>query len=200
MSEVTAVPLRPVGKKGLAALWAGIACFVVAGVGAAWATAEKPALSAMAPQDFLAANTKRNGVHTTGSGLQYKVLKAGSGPHVTINDIVSVEYRGTLVDGTQFDASQPGQPVQFPVAGVVPGFTEALLLMSKGATYRVWLPPQLAYGDRQAGPIPPNSVLAFDITLDDFAPMPPQPAMPQMGLGQQPQGDPTQGDPTQPQM
>jgi FKBP-type peptidyl-prolyl cis-trans isomerase FkpA len=178
MTDVTAVPLRPVGKKGLVALWVGIACLVTAGVGAAWATAEKPALSAMTAQDFLTANAKRKGVATAASGLQYQVIVAGAGMRPTINDMASFEYRGTLVDGTEFDASPAGQPVQMPVGQVVPGFAEALMLMPKGAHYRVWLPPQLAYGDRQAGPIPPNSVLVFDLKLADFAPAPVA-AMPQ---------------------
>jgi FKBP-type peptidyl-prolyl cis-trans isomerase len=197
MSEVTAVPLRPVGKKGLIALWAGIACLATAGIGAAWATAEKPALSAMSAEDFLRVNAQRSGVKTTPSGVQYQVVKAGSGAHPTRADLALVEYRGTLVDGTQFDASTPGQPVPMPIGQVVPGFAEALTLMDKGATYRVWLPPQLAYGDRAAGPIPPHSVLAFDITLVDFAPMPAQPAMPE-GM----QIDPSQLPPeaSQPQM
>ncbi|WP_420142425.1 FKBP-type peptidyl-prolyl cis-trans isomerase [Sphingomonas sp.] len=182
MSEITAVPLRPVGRKGLIALWAGVACLLVGGVATAWATAEKPALSAMSPDDFLQANARRPGVKSTVSGVQYQVLQAGVGPHPTPNDVASIEYRGALIDGTQFDASEPGHPVQLPVAGVVPGFAEALTLMSKGAKYRVWLPPHLAYGDRAAGPIPPNSVLTFDITLIDFAAMPEQALPPGMQI------------------
>jgi FKBP-type peptidyl-prolyl cis-trans isomerase FkpA len=191
MSEVTAVPLRPVGKKGLVALWAGIACLLAAGIGAAWATAERPALTAMSPQDFLAANSRHAGVQTTPSGVQYQVITAGTGAHPTPADVAQIDYRGTLVDG-----STPGQPVALPVGGVVPGFAEALTLMNKGAKYRVWLPPQLAYGERQAGPIPPNSVLVFDITLLDFAPMPPQALAPGMQI------DPSQLPPgaSQPQM
>jgi FKBP-type peptidyl-prolyl cis-trans isomerase FkpA len=170
MSEVTAVPLRPVGRKGLVALWAGIACLVTAGVGAAWATSEKPALSALSAEDFLKSNARRKGVVSTISGLQYEIVERGVGLHPTINDIATIEYRGTLVGGTQFDATQAGQPVQLPVGQVVPGFAEALMLMPKNARYRVWLPPQLGYGDSQNGPIPPNSVLAFDIHMVDFAP------------------------------
>jgi FKBP-type peptidyl-prolyl cis-trans isomerase FkpA len=196
MSEVTAVPLRPVGKKGLVALWAGSACLVAAGLGAAWATSERPALTAMSSQDFLASNARHAGVQTTASGVQYQVLTAGVGGHPTQADLAQIEYRGTLVDGTQFDASTPGQPVALPVGGVVPGFAEALTLMNKGAKYRVWLPPQLAYGERQAGPIPPNSVLVFDITLVDFAPMPASAMPPGMQI------DPSQLPPeaSQPQM
>lgn len=173
MSEVTAVPLRPVGKSGIVTLWVGIAALIAAGGYAAYAGSQKAVLSSLPPEKFLAENGRRAGVHTTASGIEYEVLKAGSGPHPTTADIVQVEYAGRLVNGTQFDATQKGQPAAMPVARVVPGFAEALTLMPRGAKYRVWIPPQLAYGDREAGPIPANSVLVFDIVMHDFMAVPP---------------------------
>lgn len=172
MSEVTAVPLRPVAKSGITALWVGVAVLIAAGVGGAYAATQNAVLSSMPPEKFLAMNAKKAGVHTTASGLEYQVLKAGSGPKPTTSDVAQIDYKGRLLNGTQFDASKPGQPVVMPIGQVVPGFAEALTLMPKGATYRVWLPPQLAYGDREAGPIPANSVLVFDITMHDFMAMP----------------------------
>jgi FKBP-type peptidyl-prolyl cis-trans isomerase len=183
MSDVTAVPLRPVGKSGVAALWIGIAVLMAIGVGGAYLGSEKAVQSALTPEQFLAANAKHAGVKTTPSGLQYQVIKSGSGPAPTTRDIAQIDYRGTLTNGTQFDATKPGQPVAIPVGQVVPGFAEALTLMPKGAKYRVWIPPQLAYGEREAGPIPPNSVLVFDITMHDFMAMPAgMPGMPQPGM------------------
>ncbi|MES2042880.1 MAG: FKBP-type peptidyl-prolyl cis-trans isomerase [Pseudomonadota bacterium] len=103
----------------------------------------------------------------TASGLQYKVLKAGTGAaKPTDDDIVLVNYEGKLTSGTTFDASQ--QPTPMAVKGVVPGFSEGLKLMNKGAKYRFWIPPALGYGDKAAGPIPANSVLVFDLELLDW--------------------------------
>ena len=178
MSDVTAVPLRPVARNGVVALWIGVGVLLAAGIGGAYATTAAPvAAFAPAPQ-FLAWNAKRQGVHTTVSGLEYQVLKPGAGPKPTTADVVQVDYVGKLTNGTQFDANPAGQPAVMPVGQVVPGFAEALQLMPRGAKYRVWLPPQLAYGDREAGPIPANSVLVFDITMHDFRPMPPQAGVP----------------------
>lgn len=183
MSDITAVPLRPVGKSGIAALWIGIGVLLAAGIGGASATSQKAVTSALTPEQFMAANAKRSGVKTTASGLEYQVIVAGSGPTPTVQDIARIDYRGTLTSGTQFDASQPGQPVVLPVGRVVPGFSEALMLMPKGAKYRVWIPPQLGYGDREDGPIPANSVLVFDITMHDFMAMPAgMPGMQQPGM------------------
>ncbi|WP_116090845.1 FKBP-type peptidyl-prolyl cis-trans isomerase [Sphingomonas crusticola] len=180
MSDITAVPLRPVGKSGVTALWAGVALLLAAGIGggvyastaARRAAVASPAMAKLSAPDFLAANGKRRGVRTTASGVEYLVIKPGSGPTPTAADIALIDYRGTLTDGTVFDLTKPGEPAQLPVGQVVPGFAEAMMLMRKGSQYRVWLPPQLAYGDRQAGTIPPGSVLVFDITMHDFAPMP----------------------------
>src|SRR4051812_13394475 len=115
MSEVTAVPLRPVGKNGIVALWAGIAALVAIGAGAAYVGSEKAVLSSLSPEQFLAANGKRAGGHTTASGVEYEVLKAGSGARPTTSDIVQIDYAGKLVNGTQFDATPKGQPAALPV-------------------------------------------------------------------------------------
>ena len=124
------------------------------------AAAQKAAADGAA---YLAANAKREGVKTTASGLQYKVVTAGSGRSPTATDTVTVHYRGTLVDGTEFDSSyQRGQPATFPVKGVIAGWTEALQLMKEGAKWQLAIPPALAYGDR--GPLA-GQVLLFDVEL-----------------------------------
>lgn len=120
-----------------------------------------------AGEKFLAANRKRKGVHTTASGLEYKVLRKGTGATPTVNDIVTAHYKGSLLDHTVFDSSyKRGQPAKFPVNGVIPGWSEVLQLMKVGAKYRVWIPPKLAYGEHGAGSkIGPNETLVFDIEL-----------------------------------
>ncbi|PZU11463.1 FKBP-type peptidyl-prolyl cis-trans isomerase [Sphingomonas sp.] len=172
MSEVTAVPLRPVSKSGLTALGAGIGLLVLVGIGGAYMTTRAPVMLSMPPAEFMAANAKHAGVKTTASGLEYQVLVKGDGPTPTLADAALVEYKGSLTSGQVFDASKPGQPVPMQIGQVVPGFAEALTLMPKGAKYRVWIPPQLGYGEREAGPIPANSVLVFDITMHEFASVP----------------------------
>lgn len=116
---------------------------------------------------FLAENKKKPGVKTTASGLQYKIIEEGKGESPKPTDTVTVHYRGTLVDGTEFDSSHKrGQPVSFPVNGVIPGWTEALQLMKPGAKWQLVIPPQLAYGERGAGQqIGPHAVLIFDVEL-----------------------------------
>ena len=116
---------------------------------------------------FLAANKKKKGVVTLPSGLQYKVIKEGKGKSPTINDVVTVNYRGTLIDGKEFDSSyKRGKPATFPVKGVIKGWTEALQLMKPGAKWDLYIPPQLAYGSRGAGGlIGPESTLIFEVEL-----------------------------------
>ena len=116
---------------------------------------------------FLAANKSKAGVISLPSGLQYKILQEGTGPKPTAADTVTVNYRGTLLDGTEFDSSyKRGQPVSFPVGGIIKGWTEALLLMPVGSKWQLFIPPELAYGPRQAGPtIGPNSTLVFEVEL-----------------------------------
>jgi FKBP-type peptidyl-prolyl cis-trans isomerase FkpA len=116
---------------------------------------------------FLNENKSKAGVQTTSSGLQYLVLSEGNGPKPKASDTVTVNYRGTLIDGTQFDSSYDrGEPVTFPLSGVVPGWTEGLQLMSIGSKYKFFIPSELAYGERAPSPdIPPNATLIFEVEL-----------------------------------
>jgi len=116
---------------------------------------------------FLAENKQREGVKTLPSGLQYKVIKAGAGKKPRLTDTVVTQYRGTLIDGTEFDSSyRRGKPATFPVNGVIPGWVEALQLMEEGSKWQLFIPPNLAYGERGAGrEIGPNSTLIFEIEL-----------------------------------
>ena len=117
-------------------------------------------------QAFLAQNKTRPGVKETASGLQYEVLRSGSGPKPKESDTVEVHYHGTLTDGTVFDSSvERGETISFPVNGVIPGWVEALQLMSVGDKWKLTIPPGLAYGPRAAGKIPPNSALIFEVEL-----------------------------------
>ena len=119
---------------------------------------------------FLAENQAKEGVQVTESGLQYEVLREGDGPSPNADDMVSVHYRGTLIDGTQFDSSYDrGEPAEFGVGGVISGFAEALQLMSVGSHYRVFIPSELGYGPQgSGGVIGPNATLIFEIELLDI--------------------------------
>jgi FKBP-type peptidyl-prolyl cis-trans isomerase FklB len=121
---------------------------------------------------FLEENAKKEGVVTLPSGLQYKVITEGSGKQPSSEDTVKVHYRGTLVDGTEFDSSYSrNEPAEFPVGGVIPGWTEALQLMKEGSKWQLVLPPELAYGERGAGPrIGPNATLVFEVELLEVEP------------------------------
>lgn len=115
---------------------------------------------------YLAENAKKPTVKTTASGLQYEVIKEGTGAKPTATNTVKVHYEGKLVDGTVFDSSlKRGEPVSFPLNQVIPGWTEGLQLMSVGSKYRFVIPANIAYGEQGGGPIPPNSVLTFEVEL-----------------------------------
>src|SRR3989338_270904 len=116
---------------------------------------------------FLAENKKKEGVKTTASGLQYKVIKNGNGKKPKATDTVTVHYKGTLIDGTEFDSSyKRGEPTSFPVNQVIAGWTEALQLMNVGSKWQLFIPANLGYGDRGAGPqIGPNAAFIFEVEL-----------------------------------
>ncbi len=122
--------------------------------------------NAQAGREFLAQNAKEEGVHVTASGLQYLVVKEGTGRKPGPNDVVTVHYTGRLIDGTVFDSSvERGEPATFAVGQVIPGWVEGLQLMSEGSAYRLFIPSELAYGAHGTGPIMPHSTLVFDVQL-----------------------------------
>jgi len=136
------------------------------------AAAQEQEMKARAEQNlaagkaFLAEKAKEEGVTTLPSGLEFKVIKEGSGRTPESSDTVTVHYRGTLIDGTEFDSSyRRSKPATFRVEGVIPGWTEALQLMKEGARWQLFIPPELAYGDKRTQKIEPNSTLIFELEL-----------------------------------
>lgn len=122
--------------------------------------------NAKAGKKYLEENAKQPNVKVTASGLQYLVVKEGTGRKPGPNDVVTVHYTGRLIDGTVFDSSvERGEPATFAVGQVIPGWVEGLQLMSEGAAYRLFIPSELAYGKHGTGPIQPNSTLIFDVQL-----------------------------------
>ncbi|GLQ87087.1 FKBP-type peptidyl-prolyl cis-trans isomerase [Dyella flagellata] len=133
---------------------------------------------------FLAKNKSAAGVKTTASGLQYQVVSQGTGARPGPNDTVKVNYKGTLVNGEVFDSSEknnPPGPTAIPLARVIPGFREGLQLMQVGGHYKLFIPPNLAYGSEPRGPMPPNATLIFDVTLVSTGPTPASASAPQGG-------------------
>ena len=123
----------------------------------------------VAGQEFLAENATKEGVQTTASGLQYKVITMGDGAKPVATDTVKVHYRGTLLDGTEFDSSYArNEPISFGLNRVIAGWTEGVQLMPIGSTFRFYIAPDLAYGEGGGGPIPPNSTLIFEVELLDI--------------------------------
>ena len=139
MTEITRVPLQPIAKGSLTKLWLGVVAAVLAAGGIAWAALPV--------------------------AVRVQTLVPGTGASPTLEDVALIKYKGTLPDGKVFDQQERAA---FPLQGVVPGFTKALLQMQKGGKYMVQIPSSLAYGDKQAGPIPPNTDLTFEIELIDF--------------------------------
>ncbi|HEU4969654.1 FKBP-type peptidyl-prolyl cis-trans isomerase [Sphingomonas sp.] len=167
--SVTAVPIQPTSRRVLGMLWAGLVVVIAAAIALAWFGTSAAVAQTGTNEQFLAWNARQPGVQTTESGLQYKVLKEGEGAHPTDADVALIKYKGSLRDGTVFDQNDRAP---LPVAQVVPGFSEGLKLMQKGGKYRLWIKPELGYGDRDTGgAIPPNSVLVFDVDLLEFIPM-----------------------------
>lgn len=128
---------------------------------------EEDASNRKAGEDFLAANKSKPGVVTLPDGLEYKVLQEGTGPKPTASDTVKCDYKGTLINGKEFDSSaKHGGPAEFPVGGVIKGWTEALQMMPVGSKWELYVPPDLAYGDRGAGAdIGPGDTLIFEVSL-----------------------------------
>jgi FKBP-type peptidyl-prolyl cis-trans isomerase len=160
---------------------------------------EEEASNKTAGAAFLAANKSKPGVVTLPSGLQYKILTPGTGPKPSATDTVVCNYRGTLVNGTEFDSSfKRGEPATFPVSGVIKGWTEALQLMAVGSKWQLFIPPDMAYGERgtPGGPIGPNSTLIFEVELisikDRVAPVPPPTATPSPAAAPSPDAAPKQ--------
>jgi len=154
MSEVTAVPIRPIARGSMVKLWLGLILVCLAGAALAWV------------------GTSSMQVATTASGLRYQVLAAGEGPTITSADLVALDYTGRA-NGQVFDSSESrGQPLVTGTTGMIPGFGEALQLMKKGGRYRVWIPPQLGYNGHvpEGAPFGPNDVLEFDIHIREVAP------------------------------
>lgn len=139
MTEITRVPLQPIARGAVAKVWIGVAAIVLAAAGVAYA--------ALPP------------------AVDVQTLTAGSGDSPTADDVVLINYKGTLPDGKVFDQ---GERAPLPMQGVVPGFTKALEQMQRGGKYKVLIPSELAYGDKQTGEIPPNTDLTFEIELLDF--------------------------------
>jgi FKBP-type peptidyl-prolyl cis-trans isomerase len=122
-------------------------------------------------EGFLGKNKDAEGVKVTASGLQYKITQEGSGASPKADDIVVVNYKGTLINGTEFDSSyKRNAPAEFPVHGVIPGWTEGLQMMKKGGKATFYIPPELGYGDRPRQNIPANATLIFDVELVDIKP------------------------------
>lgn len=162
MSDITAVPLRPVKKGTLTRLWIGVGAAVVAAAGIAWAGTQ----SASAGTCGASAFAKGAKPVTLPSGLAIHTVKPGAGNKPTDTDVVLVNYKGALTDGTVFDE---GQRVPFPVAGMIDGFTEGLKQMQTGGAYRLCIPSAIGYGAQSPSPkIPANSTLIFDVDLIDF--------------------------------
>lgn len=169
--SVTAVPLRPTPRRNVVLLWVGIVVAILLAVWLAFHGTAGAVAATGTNDQFLAYNGRQPGVKTTASGLEYRVLKPGSGTdHPTDDDVALINYTGKLRDGTVFDASK--QPTPLPVAGSIKGFSEGLKLMTKGAKYRFWIKPELGYGANSPDPntIPNNSLLVFDVDLIDFLP------------------------------
>ncbi len=180
MSDITAVPLRPIAKGSLTRLWIGVGAAVLVAGGLAYAgtRAVVPA-GGCARSDF----PKGAAPVTTASGLMFQTVAAGKGAKPTDSDVVLVDYRGSLRNKTVFDENQR---TPLPVAGMIPGFSEALKLMQNGGKYRFCMPAKLGYGAQSPSPkIPANSALVFDVTLIDFRSQAEIQAMQQMQQMQQ---------------
>jgi FKBP-type peptidyl-prolyl cis-trans isomerase FkpA len=167
--STTAVPIPPTPTGSKIALWGGVAALVLIGGALAWKGTAGTENAACGPNAFLPAGEGVSDPVATPSGLRIQTVKAGQGDKPSDDDVVLVGYRGTLTDGSEFDAN-PQAPM--PVKGVVPGFSEALKLMQRGGSYRLCIPSALGYGDKSPSPkIPANSTLLFEMELFEFKSM-----------------------------
>ncbi len=165
--SITAVPIQPTPKGVMTKLWIGVAASVVAAGGLAWFGTQAQAVGgSCGAQAFVPAHGGVKAAVTTASGLRIQTVKSGEGNKPTDTDVALVGYKGSLTNGTVFDANERAP---MPVAGVVPGFSEALKLMQRGGSYRICIPAKNAYGDKSPAPvIPANSILLFTVDLIDF--------------------------------
>ncbi|WP_213979788.1 FKBP-type peptidyl-prolyl cis-trans isomerase [Sphingomonas sp. dw_22] len=167
--SVTAVPLQPVKRAYKVWLWIGVLAGILLAAGLAWAGTRAAVAAKLPNEQFLAWHKGQPGIVTTASGLQYQVIEPGSGPNVADQDGVVLKIHGVLRDGTEF---QPEAPMRFQVGQpMIPGFTEGVKLMKKGAKYRFWLPQNLGYGaEPGAGNELSDKVLVFDVEMQDLVP------------------------------
>jgi hypothetical protein len=170
--SVTAVPLQPVKRAYKVWLWLGVLVAIALAFGLAWTGTRAAVATKLPNEQFLAWNKTQSGVKTTDSGLQYKVIEAGEGPTANDQDGVSLQIHGVLRDGSEF---QPAAPMRFQVGQpMIPGFTEGVKLMNKGAKYRFWLPPNLGYGAEPGAQGPgaelADKVLIFDVEMQELVP------------------------------
>lgn len=167
--SVTAVPLHPIAKGSLTKLWVGLAAVALAGGALAWSGVADVRTEYQTNEQFLAENAAQDGVKTTPSGLQYRIVREGTGPAAAEGQWAIISYVGKLRDGTEFDAN-PQAPFPVGAGQAIPGFDEGLKLLKKGSKIEYWIKPELAYGDRdmpnpQTGEvvIPANSLLHFEV-------------------------------------
>jgi FKBP-type peptidyl-prolyl cis-trans isomerase FkpA len=170
--SVTTVPIPPAKKSTLIKYWVGIALLLAVGAALAFVGTDAVRTKYQGNDEFFANNKAKKGVVTTATGLQYQVLTAGKGASPTEDDVALVSYKGTFRDGKVFDENPQAA---MPVAGVVPGFSEALKKMQRGGKYRIWIPSDLGYGPEekknpQTGEVmmPANSMLIFEVELLEF--------------------------------
>ncbi len=206
--SVTAVPLQPVKRAYKVWLWIGVLLAIALAFGLAWLGTREQVAAKLPNDQFLAWHKGQTGIQTTSSGLQYQVLKAGTGPTANDQDGVSLQIHGTLRDGSEF---QPAAPMRFQVGQpMIPGFTEGVKLMNKGSKFRFWLPPKLGYGAEPGAQGPgaelADKVLIFDVEMSEVVPaaviqqMMMQQMMQQQQRGGAPGGPPQGADGPPPQV
>ncbi|MEY4306406.1 MAG: hypothetical protein RIT52_2581 [Pseudomonadota bacterium] len=161
----TAVPIRPIAKGSIAKLWAGVAIVAAVAGGLAWAGTNKVVGQSCSSSLMLPEGKAASAPETTDSGLVFQVRSPGKGASPTDADMVLISYKGSLADGKEFESNQQAP---MSVSSSVPGFSEALKKMQRGGSYRLCIPPALAYGKQAVGPITANSLLVFDVELLDF--------------------------------